>query len=173
MKNLIFILSIILTLTLGTSAQQNFQQNWQLFTTPNRDFTILSPGQMRPNDDAASGSKKKGSYGYKDKTGSFIVLYQKMPKQPKKLDKYFDKSRDLAVKGVNGRLLKENSFSSNGFTGREIFVQMDYGRVERARMFFHGKRLYVVLAIVPDTEVNTDEINSYMSSFKTDQPPVK
>lgn len=164
MKKLISAFSLLLILAVGFSAQET-PRNWQLFTPDNGDFTILAPGKMHPDDNASKGNKKKGSYGYKDKTGFFAVLYQKMPHAPKKPDKYFDKSRDLAVKGVNGRLISENNFSGNGFKGREIFVQMDYGRVERARMFFNGKRLYVLIAIVPSTEIKGDAINKYMSSF--------
>ena len=169
MKKLLFSLSVLLTFAFSGFAQET-TRNWQPFTPANGDFTILAPGTMHPDDYAAEGSKKKGSYGYKDKTGFFAVLYQKMPHAPKKPDKYFNKNRDNAVKGVNGRLISENDFSSNGFKGREIFVQMDYGRVERARMFFHGKRLYVVLAIVPSTEVNSDAINKYMGSFTAKTP---
>lgn len=169
MKKLIFTFLIVLIFALYASAQETLR-NWQSFSPTNGDFTVLAPGKMRPDDNAAEGNKKKGSYGYKDKTGFFAVLYQKMPHQPKKLDKYFDKSRDLAVKGVNGRLLSENNFSSNGLKGREIFIQMDYGRVERARLFFNGKRLYILIAIVPSTEVNSDEINKYMSSFTAKAP---
>ncbi len=162
----IFILSISVLLILVASAlgQETFR-NWQPFTPSNGDFTILSPGPMHPNSDASAGSEKKGLYGYKDKTGYFAVLYQKMPHQPKKPGKYFDKNRDGAVKGVNGRLLRETDFSYNGFSGREFVIEMDYGQIERARMFFHGKRLYVVIAIIPATEADSDSINKFMGSF--------
>lgn len=171
MKKSIYIFSLLFIFALAVQAQET-PRNWQAFIPANGDFTILAPGTMRPDDYAAEGSKKKGSYGYKDKTGFFAVLYQRMPHEPKKLDKYLDKNRDNAVKGVNGRLISENNFSSNGFKGREIFIQMDYGRVERARMFFNGKRFYVVLAIVPSTEVHSEAIDKYMGSF-TAKPPVK
>ena len=168
MKKILLSISILLALSVGALAQ-DYPRNWQTFTSANGDFTILSPGTMKGDDNAAKGNGKKGSYGYKDKTGFFAVLYQKMPHAPKKLAKYFDKTRDGAVKGVNGSLISERDFSSGGLSGREIFIRMDYGRVARARMFFHGKRLYIVLAIVPDTEVNGQAINNYMDSFRVKQ----
>lgn len=164
MKKLILSFSVLFIFAIGAAGQETLR-NWQPFTPKTGDFTILSPGPMRPNSDAADGSTKKGLYGYKDKTGYFAVLYQKMPHEPKKPGKYFDKNRDGAVKGVNGRLLRETDFSFNGFSGREFLIEMDYGQVERARMFFHGKRLYVVIAIISATEANSNSINKYMESF--------
>ncbi len=49
-------------------------------------------------------------------------------------------------------------------TGRESQIKMKY-RVGRLRMFFHGRRFYLLLAVLPEEEIDTSAINNYFNSF--------
>jgi hypothetical protein len=37
--------------------------------------------------------------------------------------------------------------------------------MERLRMFFHGKRFYLLIAILPEDEIDNAETNNYFNSF--------
>ncbi len=162
MKKVLLSLGILLALSCGAFAQ--VERRWQTFNSPNGDWTILSPGAMQPDDEARKPNSKMGSYGYRDSEGFFAVTYRDLPKALKKTKDYYDKNRDNAVKGVRGKLLSDNEFSNGGVTGREIYIQTET-RVLRGRMFFHGKRFYLILAVLPGNQIRTDVINKYMDSF--------
>lgn len=162
MNKFLSFLVIILFLSYGVHSQE---RTWKIFSPPSGEWSIIAPGTLTSDTDTGKASSKLVGYDYKDKTGFFAVIYRGVSKVPKKTKSYFDKTRDEAVKGVTGRLIKEEDFTNGSITGREIYIQIDYGRVERARMFFHGKRFYTVLAILTGDQVHTDEINTYFNSF--------
>lgn len=158
------LLSLVFLLALSCAALAQVERRWQTFNSPKGDWTILSPGALEPDDEAQKPKSKMGSYGYRDSEGFFAVTYRDLPKVLKKTKSYYDKNRDNAVKGVRGKLLSDNEFSNGGFTGREIYIQTET-RVLRGRMFFHGKRFYLILAVLPGNQIRTDAINKYMNSF--------
>lgn len=157
-------LGILLAFSFTAFAQIQMERSWQIFNSPKGDWSILSPGAMQPDDEAQKPNSKMGSYGYKDAEGFFAVTYRDLPKVLKKTKSYFDKNRDNAVKGVRGTLLSDNEFSSGSLTGREIYIQTET-RVLRGRMFLHGKRFYLILAVLPGNQIRNDAINKYMDSF--------
>lgn len=155
---------MIFAFSCGGFAQIQLERTWQIFNSPKGDWNILSPGTMQPDDEAQKPKSKMGSYGYRDSEGFFAVTWRDLPKVPKKLKEYYDKNRDNAIKGVRGKLLSENEFSRGSFTGREIYIQTET-RVLRGQMFFHGKRFYLVLAVLPGNQIRTEAINKYLDSF--------
>ena len=164
MKKVLLSLGILFALSGSAFAQIQLERNWQIFNSPKGDWSILSPGVMQPDEGAQDPKSKMGSYGYRDSEGFFAVTYRDMPKVPKKLKNYYDKNRDGAIKGVRGTLLSDNEFSSGDAVGREIRIQTET-RVLRGRMFFHGKRFYLILAVLPGNQIGSDAINKYMDSF--------
>ena len=164
MKKVLLLLGFLLAFTYGAAAQIQIERTWQTYNSPKGDWSILSPGVMQPDDEAQKPKSKMGSYGYKDAEGFFAVTYRDLPKVPKRLNSYYDKNRDGAVKGMRGKLLSDGEFMSGGIRGREIYIETET-RVLRGRMFFHGKRFYLILAVLPGNQIRTDAINRFMSSF--------
>ena len=171
MKKLFLTLTFLLTLSCSAFAQE--RREWKPFSHPRGEWSINAPGVLTSDTDPGKPTSKLVGYDYKDRTGLFAVIYRGVSKVPKDPKKYYDKARDEAVKGVSGRLLKDETFtgdSGGGITGREILIQLDYGRMERARIFFHGKRIYTVLAILPGEEISSGEIDAFFNSFTARQP---
>lgn len=162
-NKLLLSFAIIIWASLGAPAQET-ERTWETFSPPSGDWSVLSPGAMKPDAEVSKAKSKKGAYAYNDSTGFFAVMYRDMPRVPKKLDVYYNETRDGAVKGFGGRLLRDYEFTNGAITGREIVIE-GATRMERARMFFHGKRLYVVLAVLPGDEMRTPEITAYLNSF--------
>lgn len=162
MKKALLLPGILLFLSYGAAAQ--IERSWQTFSSPKGDWSILSPGAMQPDEEAQKPESKMGSYGYKDAEGFFAVTYRDLPKVPKKLQDYYDKNRDGAVKGVRGSLLSDTAFSNGWMTGREILIQTET-RVLRGRMFFVGKRFYLILAVLPGNQIRTSVIDEFLNSF--------
>ena len=172
-------LGIIFVFISGISAQE---RTWKPFSPTNSNWTINAPGILKPDSEALKSSSDKGSYSYNDFTGFFVVIYRDSPKRwvPWKPDypAYMRKNRDEAIKAVNGKLIRDDEFTNGNIKGREILIRMEGTtvrdresqtkityRVERARMFFNGKRFYVLLVVLPEDEINAPEITNYLNSF--------
>ena len=173
------ILVILLALSSSAPAQD---RTWKTFSPYNSAWTILAPGVMRPDDEAQLPNSQMGSYSYNDFTGFFAVIYRDTPKRfvPWKPNykAYFKKVRDDAVEAANGVLLKDEEFTNGSAKGREVYIKIPDGkiveresqikakfRVERMRMFFHGKRFYLIVAVLPENKIDDPEVDSFLNSF--------
>ncbi len=175
-NHLIFIIGIVIILSTDITAQE---RTWTTFNHPQSEWSILAPGSLSPDEEAKKAKGSKGSYSYVDFNGFFAVIYQSYSSWDwfAKKDRY-KKQRDLVLKASNGKLLREADFTDGDITGREIYIRMPdtrvisresnikpKHRVERFRMFFEGKRLYVILAVLPEEEIDTPGVNSFFESF--------
>ena len=75
-------------------------------------------------------------------------------------------------------MIKDEEFSSGNIQGREVHIRMPEGkilgaesqvnakyRVERLRMFFHGRRFYLLLVVLPENEINAPAVDNFLNSF--------
>ncbi len=158
------------------------QEMWKTFSPDNGAWSILAPGVMKPDAQAQQSRSSKGSYSYNDYNGFFAVIYRDSPKRlvPWKpnYQAYFKKIRDNDIKANKGELLKDEEFTNGTVVGRETHIKIPSGtalspegqvitnyRVQRFRMFFHGKRFYALLAVLPENVVDTAAIDKYFNSF--------
>ena len=179
LKKILYSLGILLVLSSGVFAQS---WTWKTFSPENGAWSILSPGEMRPDAEALEQPSTKGSYSYNDFDGFFAVIYRDSPKRlvPWKpnYSAYYRRITKDFVKAGKGKLLKEVEFSKGNWNGREVYIRIPVGtmtgtegqtfpkyRVERLRMFFHEKRFYLLVAMVRETEIDSPEINSFFNSF--------
>lgn len=157
-------------------------RNWQTFAPTGAEWSVLSPGLMMPDAEAAKPKSKRGSYSYNDADGFFAVIYQDSkggfaPFKPS-TNSFFNKQRDLVIKANDGRLIKEEDFTSGEIKGREVQIRIGAAafagremqtkpsfRVQRFRMFFVGKRFYVVLAVLPAEQINEPAVSNFLNSF--------
>jgi hypothetical protein len=178
-NKLLQILGILLVLSGGTFAQE---RTWNAFSPHDSAWSILAPGAMKPDEEVQKHRSPMGSYSYSDYTGFFAVIYRDSPRRfvPWKPNykAYFKKIRDDATEAANGVLLKDEEFVNGNVKGREVHIKIPDGRVmereseiktkyrvERMRMFFHGKRFYLLVAVLPEDKINTPEIDNYLNSF--------
>jgi len=179
MNKLPQILLAFLVLSCSVFAQE---RTWKTFSPDNSAWTILAPGVMRPDGEAQQPNSTMGNYSYNDYTGFFAVIYRDSPKRfvPWKPNykAYFKKIRDDAVQAANGVLLKDKEFTNGSAKGREVYIKIPDGkvleresqvkakyRVERMRMFFHGRRFYLLVAVLPENKIDDPEIEAYLNSF--------
>lgn len=179
LKKFTYSLLIVIALSGGVYAQD---WTWKTFSPENRAWSIQAPGEMKPDEEALEPRSNKGSYSYNDFNGFFTVVYRDSPKRwvPWKPDysSYYKKVRKDIVKAGKGKLLKEKVYSKGDWNGREVYVKIPVGtitgiegknvpkyRIERFRMFFHGKRFYLLMAVVREAEVDSPEINNFFDSF--------
>lgn len=179
MKKILQIVGILIILNGGIFAQQ---RSWKTFSPNDGAWSILAPGAMTPDGKALESSSTMGSYSYSDAKVFFSVIYRDTPKSRLLLgfskESHIKKVRDNFIKTNKGQLLKDGEFSNGGLTGREVYVKIAEGnviggesqintryRIHRLRLFFHERRFYIVLAVLPENEIDTAEINSYFNSF--------
>jgi hypothetical protein len=161
-----------------------FAQNWtwKTFAPENGAWSILAPGEMKPDAEAQEANGKKGSYSYSDFNGFFAVVYQDTPKRvvpwgPNR-GAYYRKVTKGFVKANRGEILKDEEYLNGASKGREVLIKIPVGatmttegqtiqkhRVQRLRMFFHDKRFYLLIAMLPENEISSPAVNQYFDSF--------
>ncbi len=179
MNKLLQSLGILLILSCGAFAQE---RTWKTFSPDNGEWSILAPGVMKPDAEALESPSIEGSYSYNDFNGFFSVIYRDTPKgnvlwKPFK-KAHYKKVRNSFIKSTKGELLKDEEFSNGDINGREVRIKMPEGRllgsesqvktkyrVERLRMFFHGRRFYLLLVVLPEEEIDAPAIDNYLNSF--------
>jgi len=75
-------------------------------------------------------------------------------------------------------------FESGKVKGRELLIKIPSGtmtglegqvitkyRIERLRMFFIGRRFFILLAVLPEDIVNTPQVDKFFNSFSTNTAP--
>lgn len=174
------LLVLILILSFGAGAQN---RTWKSFSPPDNSWAILAPGEMIADEEARKSGSDRGSYTYTDFNGFFAVVYRDAPSRryvPWKINRqgYYEKIARDAAKAAKGEIIRRDDFTKGNFTGREIYIKIPNIRVqavegatrttyriERMRMFFDDKRFYMVLAVLPEDDIDAVAINDYMYSF--------
>lgn len=181
MKKSLRLLAILLLLSCGVFAQE---RTWKTFSPENAAWSIFSPGELKPDAEAQETASKQGSYSYNDATGFFAVVYQDNPKWLYALSKpfigsHYKRVRKSLVKNSKGKLVKEQKFTNGDISGREVWVKIPEGkdlnaenqvktryRVQRVRMFFRENRFYMLIAVLPENEIDAFATDNYFNSFK-------
>ncbi len=159
------------------------QRTWKTFSPNDDAWSILSPCVMKPDAEAKKSSSTKGSYSCRDFNGFFAVVYRDNSRLKVALSKpfiksYYRKIRDSFIKNTRGELVKDEEFSNGNVSGREFYIKMQNDRVfsrldvtkttyrvERLRMFFQNNRFYLLIAILPEDEIDAAETDDYLNSF--------
>lgn len=179
-KILLQTFATLLFLSCAAFAQE---RQWKSFTPETGAWSILAPGIMQHDPDALETLSTKGGYSFTDADGFFAVVYEDSPKWQVALYKpfinsHYKKIRNSFVKSSKGELLKDVKFRNGNQNGREFLVKIPDGRimdsegqlksryrVGRFRIFFHGNRCYMLLAVLPEAEISSFAIDNYFNSF--------
>ncbi|MEW6207271.1 MAG: hypothetical protein AB1631_02825 [Acidobacteriota bacterium] len=84
-----------------------------------------------------------------------------------------DSGREQAIASEKGRLLSEKNISLNGYTGREMVVELSEG-ILKTRMYVTRQRLYQIIVVMPKPRASTGEkirfeesiADKFLDSFK-------
>ena len=186
MYKLLSSLAIVLFFTSGVLAQE---WAWRNFNPSGKSWSIIAPGEMKPDEEAKNPDGKMGSYSYSDFYGYFAVVWRDAPKtflipiNPNQ-SAHFKKVRADFISASKGQLLKEEDFVSGRAKGRELYIKVPSGtmtgiegqtltkyRMERLRMFFIGRRFYMLIAVLPEDIVNTPPVDKFFNSFTFNTAP--
>jgi hypothetical protein len=177
LRQFLLIFPIFLAVSATSFAQD---RTWERYSPKSGGWSILAPGIMRPDDDALKANGGQGSYAYNDFNGFFAVVYKDYSPMGFMFGKkgHYAKQRDLVLKANKGKLIKDEAFSKGAITGREVQILMPdnrvieresnikkMNRVQRFRMFFDGYRFYMILAVLPEAEINSAAVTDYLNSF--------
>lgn len=179
----IFARTCALLLVLCCAASAQTERQWKTFTPETGAWSILAPGVMQHDPDALETLSSKGGYSFTDADGFFAVVYEDSPKWQVALYKpfinsHYKKIRNSFVKSSKGELLKDEKFKNGNQSGREFLVKIPDGRITdaegqlktrhrvgRFRIFFHNNRCYMLLAVLPENEINSFAVDNYFNSF--------
>ena len=176
------ILSLLFTLFLSCAALAQ-ERTWEAFSPDSGAWTIFAPGILKADEDAQQSGSKKGSHSYTDSNGFFAVVYEDSAKWVVAFSKpfikgHYNKIRNSFIKSSKGELIKDEKFTNGKVSGREFYIKIPDGNVldsenqikiryktGRFRIFFHGNRCYMLIAVLPEEEMKGFEIDNYFNSF--------
>jgi hypothetical protein len=82
----------------------------------------------------------------------------------------FDASRDWALFGLGGTLIKEQNITQNGRKGREQIIEVKDTGFTRIRGFWVGRRLYLVLVGYQERFLIPEAVDFFLESFQVEEP---
>jgi ABC-type glycerol-3-phosphate transport system substrate-binding protein len=147
--------------------------NWQDFTGPEGDFTVMLPGI--PKDETQQVESDIGEITvnlFQLPFGNFayVVAYSDYPMdvvQSKGAQIILDGARDGAVTNTGGTLLEEQDIEIQGYPGRQLKVKSPDGEgIAQARMYLVGNRLYQIFVASPTADSGSPDIPKYLESFR-------
>ena len=181
-------LSLVIAVAIGSSVTAIAQERqWKTFAPENGAWSIFAPGEMTHDEEGSESLNTKGGYTYTDNDGFFAVVYEDSPKWLVTLSKpfigsHYKKIRNSFLKSSRGELIKDEKFKNGTQSGREFYIKIPDGRVldsenqiktryrtGRFRIFFQGKRCYMLIAVLPEEEINSFAVDNYFNSFAAKQ----
>jgi len=156
-------------------------QGWRLFAPKDRSFSVWLPNRggrtgqssrtmqrfgvaLRIN--VVELSAPDGSVFQADD----IILFGKAalgtPAQQR-----FELMRDIVVKQLNGTVTGEQPIQLGGAQGREYMISSAQ-RQGRVRVYSQGNRIYSAAIMGSAQQVQSDEANTFLNSYKLSAPPV-
>ncbi len=148
---------------------------WQTFSPADGSFSVLMPGapaDRSHTQNTANGTMATHLYIYTAKDAAYAVSYIDRPASQDGSDaeKWLDTVRDAEVAKSGGKLLGAATLKlGNGAPGREIQIALSQGDVTHAmrdRLYLVDKRLYQVLIVLPQDQLNSTDAEKCLDSFK-------
>jgi hypothetical protein len=169
-----FLASFKLQVEVTASLQE--PRAWIELASEQGGFTVLMPGkpteQVMPVP-SATGSLEVHIYVSLGQEGiAYMASYSDLPSAPadqSQVIRTLDEVRNGQLKKAKGKLLNEITISLDGNPGRELKIETAVGPMI-VRIFLVNRRLYQVLAVIPETAAGTEAVvrdtAKFLSSFK-------
>lgn len=159
----------LLALLAATSAAQT----WTEFRSADGKFSVSMPGKPTESVITVSlgtGDRTANTFSYHDEDlNEFLVAYSERSTPRKSTDEQiFDKARKGLLIATDGKLLRENSVTLAGYTGREIVFERPNGDVQTERFFFVGDRFYQISVEVKKSSTRPVDVERFLSSLRFD-----
>jgi hypothetical protein len=146
------------------------------FRSESGGFSILVPAAMEENtQDVVNADGKLVLHGFVggSETKRYIVGYVDYPEEAVTTlgaDALLARSRADLIGSEGASVLSEKKTSLDGHPGLEISfdtgVDTNPQLTIKARIYLAGSRLYQVMVVVPKSDVNTEDINNFLESFR-------
>lgn len=153
---------------------------WKTFTSQAGKFSVLMPGQpllkLQPLDTSIG---PVTSQFFQSQSGDgreyYMVGYTDYPADLIKqanVDRMLSRSRDGLVKMVNGKLSSEKKIALEQYPGRDLVVEVSASQetpvtaTVRVRTYFVKNRQYILMALAPESDYPSAQIEEYLDSFR-------
>jgi hypothetical protein len=145
---------------------------WEKFSSVEGRFSILFPSKPTAKKEKLGETDTAYTYTAETATGVFVASYMDLPgafKTDEEKNFVLDGGRDGSLENIDGKLLYEKKITLSGYLGREFSISMkDKGLTLRSktRLFLVGQRAYQLLALVPEENADSPDIDKFLSSFE-------
>jgi hypothetical protein len=161
-----------------TGQTQSTDGQWQQFSSPEGNFSILMPGKPRDFIRRSSSNPlmtmRVLTATQKSPPIVFTIVYNLTdviltnPSDPSQVEtrpgpEFLNGFRDGTV--GSGKLLREQDVQLDGYSGKEIEFQATDGSFNRVRLYYANKRFYTLIAITKAEVAMSQEGDKFFNSF--------
>src|SRR5262245_17563822 len=163
-------------LVLPLRASEEPKTEWKSFTSKDGRFSVQLPGTPRQKTVPTMSDFGKAVLIFHTvalKEAMYTANFCDFPVAVKDVpvDKFFDASREGALRNLQGKLESERKIKLNGHPGREQAIKLpEDGKIFRARVYLVGQRMYQVVILAPKDVAFSKEADTFFDSFKLAKP---
>lgn len=144
--------------------------SWQVLEPPSEGFRLELPGKPQTQTgelDTQAGKIQVRTFVLVDekRNRTYQAAANRLPAPTKDLEGLLNRTRDGAVRSVQGKLLGELKLSFDRHAGRALTVDLGSGRFAHLRLYAADDRLYQI-SIVADSAQPTPDDERVLNSFQ-------
>ena len=145
---------------------------WQDFTSDDGRFTIQMPGSPAQQSQPMMGTTMH-LFSVESPDLMYGVGYADMPipglerESAMQIDNRLNGAVQGSVNNIRGKLTRQASVTLGSYPGKEYEANLPDGRgIIRSRIYFVGKRLYMLMVAGKPNLVQSDDTKKFIGSFK-------
>ncbi|MBF0105900.1 MAG: hypothetical protein HQM16_11295 [Deltaproteobacteria bacterium] len=169
-------ISAVLLIVLGLFYINNAYAEVTKFESKEGGFVVMAPAVLTASsqvEPTAVGDLKMNMFtGEKPDGTAYVVMYIDYPPEMIKLTDpqvMLDGAKTGALENTGGKLISEKVVSLDGHPGRIVAVAVNKGTEEgviKTHLYLVNNRLYQIMAAGLKKNIETKEVEDYLSSFK-------
>ena len=158
-----------------------FQSSWELYSSKEGRFTVMSPGELGQRVDTIEthlGQQIQHTFFHADYEGNtdnfvYMISYHDFPENLLHPDStelmtlFLDNSVDQAVNSLQGTLVYQDGFFAESGPGRIYKISYNEGEsVVKSKIFIIGDRFYDARVFGTSDKDPNNDMNRFLDSFR-------
>ena len=148
------------------------EPGWVAFSSATGKFTAMMPSKPEETINKTPTGEETHTFSLTLALSNIRAISVGYVEQPAAVqgnsDRVLNAAKDQAVKGLDGRLLREKPVTLGSFPGKEIEFALPKGNVVVQRIFLAHNRQYTAMVITSASKTTSPEVDRFFNSFKID-----
>ncbi|MGB3209054.1 MAG: hypothetical protein WBB28_29025 [Crinalium sp.] len=151
---------------LSTQSRLIAQSNWKQVSSSTGKFTVNMPGKPTENTEKDEDGLTSKSFTLSSDSGYYSVIYLDFSEigeiNSAQAKQFLDMVPSKFSEGAGAKLLNHRSITLTGYQGKEFTFAINPKMRGKGRAYFANNKLYILMAIAPETA----SFNTFLNSFR-------